>query len=75
MPVGWSASDQVSGAHFQTAEELDEDLSQVGLTDISVCAIEGPDGLALEQMGEADEDLHHAAFDDGSEGVPPSGYP
>jgi hypothetical protein len=28
----------------------------------SACAIEGPDGLALEQMGEADEDLHHAAL-------------
>ena len=36
------------GAHFHTAEELEEELSQVGLTDISVCAIEGPDGLALE---------------------------
>ena len=27
-----------------------------------MCAIEGPDGLALEQLGEADEDLHQAAL-------------
>jgi len=50
------------GVHFHTAEELEEELSQVDLTDISVCAIEGPDGLALEQLGEADEDLHQAAL-------------
>jgi SAM-dependent methyltransferase len=50
------------GAHFHTAEELEEELCQVGLIDISVCAIEGPDGLALEQLGEADEDLHQAAL-------------
>jgi len=50
------------GAHFHTAEELEEELSQVGFTDISVCAIEGPDGLALEQLSETDEDLHEAAL-------------
>jgi SAM-dependent methyltransferase len=50
------------GAHFHTAEELEVELSEVGLIDISVCAIEGPDGLALEQLGEADEDLHQAAL-------------
>ena len=50
------------GAHFHTAEELEGELSQVGLIDISVCAIEGPDGLALEQLGEVDEDLHQAAL-------------
>jgi SAM-dependent methyltransferase len=50
------------GAHFQTAEELEEELGQAGLTDISVCAIEGPDGLALEQLVEPDEDLHQAAL-------------
>jgi hypothetical protein len=50
------------GAHFHTAEELEAELSEVGLIDISVCAIEGPDGLALEQLGEVDEDLHQAAL-------------
>lgn len=50
------------GAHFHTAEELEVELNEVGLTDISVCAIEGPDGLALEQLGEPDEDLHQAAL-------------
>lgn len=38
-------------AHFHTAEGLEKELREVGLTDISVCAIEGPDGLALEQLG------------------------
>ena len=50
------------GAHFHTAEELEVELSEVGLIDISVCAIEGPDGLALEQLGEVHEDLHQAAL-------------
>jgi SAM-dependent methyltransferase len=50
------------GAHFHTAEELEEELREAGFTDISVCAIEGPDGLALEHVGEVDEDLHQAAL-------------
>jgi SAM-dependent methyltransferase len=53
---------RLPGAHFHTAEELEEELSRVGLSEISVCAIEGPDGLAFEQLGEADEDLHEAAL-------------
>lgn len=50
------------GAHFHTAEELEEELQEAGLVDVSVCAIEGPDGLAFEHLPEADEDLHQAAL-------------
>lgn len=50
------------GAHFHTAAELAEELRQAGLVDVGVCAIEGPDGLALEQLSEVDEDLHRAAL-------------
>ncbi|GAA2153830.1 hypothetical protein GCM10009844_38850 [Nocardioides koreensis] len=58
-PPDWG---RFPGAHFHTAEELEEELRQAGLVDVSVCAIEGPDGLALEQLREVDEDLHQAAL-------------
>ncbi len=50
------------GAHFHTAEELEGELAQAGLVNVSVCAVEGPAGLALEQLREVDEDLHDAAL-------------
>ena len=51
------------GAHFHTAEEFEAELNQTsGLTNVSVCAIEGPDGLGLEQMRDVDEDVHKAAL-------------
>ncbi|GCD89387.1 bifunctional 2-polyprenyl-6-hydroxyphenol methylase/3-demethylubiquinol 3-O-methyltransferase UbiG [Nocardioides sp. LS1] len=50
------------GAHFHTAEELEEEMGEAGLTDVTVCAIEGPDGLALEHLTEADDALHEAAL-------------
>lgn len=51
------------GAHFHTAEELEDELEQTdGLANVSVCAIEGPDGLGLELLGNVDEDVHLAAL-------------
>ncbi len=50
------------GAHFHTAEELEGELRRAGLVNVSVCAVEGPDGFALEQVREVDEDLHEAAL-------------
>ncbi len=50
------------GGHFHTAEELEDELTRTGLVNLTVCAIEGPDGLALEQMRAVDEDVHQAAL-------------
>lgn len=50
------------GAHFHTADELERELLDTGLLDVAVCAIEGPDGLALEQLPSVDEALHQAAL-------------
>lgn len=50
------------GGHFHTAAELEDELRIAGLAEVEVCAIEGPDGLALEQLPEADEELHQAAL-------------
>lgn len=50
------------GAHFHTPDELADELTDVGLVNVSVCAIEGPDGLGLEQVAEVDEDVHQAAL-------------
>lgn len=58
-PADWG---QFPGAHFHTAEELEEELTNVGLTGVNVCAIEGPDGLGLEQLSQVDDDVHEAAL-------------
>jgi SAM-dependent methyltransferase len=50
------------GAHFHTAEELEQELTHAGLVNVSVCAVEGPDGLAFEQVPEVDEEVHQAAL-------------
>jgi ubiquinone/menaquinone biosynthesis C-methylase UbiE len=50
------------GAHFHTGDELEEELREAGLVDVSVCAVEGPDGFAFEQLPEVDEELHQAAL-------------
>jgi SAM-dependent methyltransferase len=50
------------GAHFHTAEELEEELRDSGLVDVEVCAVEGPDGLAFEHLDVVDEDMHLAAL-------------
>jgi SAM-dependent methyltransferase len=58
-PPGWG---RFPGAHFHTAEELEVELQDAGLVNVSVCAIEGPDGLAFEQVREVDEEVHEAAL-------------
>ncbi len=51
------------GAHFHTAEELEDELHRTGgLTHVSVCGIEGPAGLGLEQLSHVDDDVHVAAM-------------
>ena len=71
VPAGWvslfergDAPDwgRFPGGHFHTAAELAEELRLAGLLDVEVVAIEGPDGLALEQLPEVDEELHQAAL-------------
>ncbi len=44
------AGGRFPGAHFHTVEELQSELEEAGLVDVMVCAIEGPDGLALEEL-------------------------
>jgi SAM-dependent methyltransferase len=58
-PPDWG---RFPGGHFHTAEELEEELVHAGLVDIEVCAVEGPNGLAFEQLLEVDEDAHQAAL-------------
>jgi SAM-dependent methyltransferase len=58
-PPDWG---RFPGAHFHTADELEAELEHVGLVNVSVCAIEGPAGLAFEQVPEVDEDVHEAAL-------------
>ncbi len=50
------------GAHFHTSDELESELTQVGLVHVSVHAVEGPDGFALEQLREVDQAVHQAAL-------------
>jgi SAM-dependent methyltransferase len=50
------------GAHFHTAEELEQELQNAGLINVSVCAVEGPDGFAFEQVREVEEAVHEAAL-------------
>lgn len=49
-------------AHFHTGEELEGEMVDAGLELVSVCAVEGPSGLAFEDLPEADENLHQAAM-------------
>jgi SAM-dependent methyltransferase len=59
IPPDWG---RFPGAHFHTSEELEDELQQAGLVNVSVCAVEGPDGLAFEQLRKVDDDLHEAAL-------------
>jgi SAM-dependent methyltransferase len=58
-PPSWG---RFPGAHFHTAEELEAVLEQVGLVNVTVCAIEGPAGLAFESVPDVDEEAHQAAL-------------
>ncbi|GAA1879647.1 class I SAM-dependent methyltransferase [Lapillicoccus jejuensis] len=49
------------GGHFHTAQELADELTDAGLDDVEVFAVEGPDGFAFEQLAEVDEEAHQAA--------------
>lgn len=58
-PPGWG---RFPGAHFHTTEEFDEEFQDAGLVNVSVCAVEGSDGFAFEQVGKVDEEVHQAAL-------------
>ena len=58
-PPAWG---RFPGAHFHTGEELAQELQDAGLVDVHVCAVEGPDGLALELLPEVEEEVHQAAL-------------
>ena len=50
------------GGHFHTSEELERELVVAGLLEVEVHAIEGPGGLALEQVPISDAELLAAAL-------------
>lgn len=50
------------GAHFHTGEELERELADAGLDDVRVVGVEGPAGLALEELTEPPEELYAAAL-------------
>lgn len=55
-------SGRFPAGHFHTGEELAAELSVAGLLDIEVHAVEGPAGLALEQIQGQDHELVEAAL-------------
>lgn len=71
LPAGWedlikngSSPDggRFPGGHFHTGAELAMELTGASLLQVEVVGVEGPAGLALEQMTEVDEDIHQAAL-------------
>lgn len=71
VPPGWEdliehgsspAAGRFPGGHFHTSAELAGELRDAGLLEVEVVGVEGPAGLALEQMTEADEELQRAAM-------------
>jgi SAM-dependent methyltransferase len=50
------------GAHFHTGEELEAELSEAGLDDVRVVGVEGPAGLALEQLTDPAPEVYDAAL-------------
>lgn len=71
MPDDWTAL-LVSGTpspglrfpagHFHTAEELQDEVRSAGFDVQEVVGIEGPAGLLLESLDEADEDVRRSAL-------------
>lgn len=59
-PTGLTIS--FPGRHFHTAASLEQEMTDAGLTAVSVVGVEGPAGYPLEMLSEADEDLHAAAL-------------
>lgn len=48
--------------HFHTAEELDIEMAEAGLEGVEVVGLEGPGGLLLEVIGDADTSVSSAAL-------------
>ncbi|MFD5214815.1 hypothetical protein [Microbacterium sp. NPDC058345] len=72
LPGEWAAliteGRPVSGmrfpaGHYHTAEELHAELEEAGLSDVSVVGLEGPAGLYLEGIAEADAGVTEAALE------------
>lgn len=71
MPADWAAlvvegapspSLRFPAGHFHTAEELHDEIEAVGFEVREVVGIEGPAGLFLEEVKEADDELRDAAL-------------
>ncbi|MGH3354135.1 MAG: class I SAM-dependent methyltransferase [Nocardioides sp.] len=71
LPRGWEdligrgfapAGGRFPGGHFHTGVELAAELRESGLLQVEVVGIEGPAGLALEQLTEIDPELYAAAL-------------
>ncbi|MFJ9388382.1 methyltransferase domain-containing protein [Nocardioides sp. NPDC101246] len=71
LPTGWESlieqgtppeSGRFPGGHFHTGAELALELTDAGLLQVEVVGVEGPAGLALEQLTEVDEDIRQAAL-------------
>ncbi|WP_256838945.1 class I SAM-dependent methyltransferase [Ornithinimicrobium faecis] len=56
------AQGRFPAGHFHTGEELAQELTDAGLIDVEVHAVEGSAGLALEQVLGTDPDLVEAAL-------------
>ncbi|WP_309129218.1 class I SAM-dependent methyltransferase [Microbacterium sp.] len=72
LPGEWAAlitgGAPVSGmrfpaGHYHTAEELHAELEEAGFSEVSVVGLEGPAGLYLETVAEADAELSDAALE------------
>jgi len=55
-------SSRFPGGHFHTAEELRDELITAGLRDVRVVGLEGPVGVAFEQVQQVPEAAHEAAM-------------
>ncbi|MEU0315504.1 class I SAM-dependent methyltransferase [Nocardioides sp. NPDC006273] len=71
MPRGWEdliehgtspAGGRFPGGHFHTGAELAAELNESGLLQVEVVGVEGPAGLAFEQLTEIDPELYSAAL-------------
>ncbi|MER7608751.1 class I SAM-dependent methyltransferase [Nocardioides sp. NPDC127503] len=71
LPRGWEdligrgvapAGGRFPGGHFHTGAELAAELSESGLLQVEVVGVEGPAGLALEQLTEIDPEVYSAAL-------------
>jgi len=55
-------SSRFPGGHFHTSEELHDELTAAGLRDVRVVGLEGPAGVAFEQLQRVSEADHVAAM-------------